>query len=274
MTVISVSDVRRTCGIGSSEISDADVEGIILEAESAVERYMNTKITAKEIIETLSSDMGVNSESIYLTQTPVLNVRAARVGTAEITPKFLDVYKGSGKVVLNSNAEKGTWDGTKDKNNSVKYLYGLLEDAPGETTTSAAINSGTGTSLTLASSGSFGTSDWIKIVGMDLNEEVTQIDAIDGNNITVDLYRNHETGSKVVKQDAPYVLKRFVNIIASMMMVARIVGESYTDIVGYGIEGFTVQKGEPYTQWRETYNQLDSERKRLLESLRPRTSVW
>ena len=65
-----------------------------------------------------------------------------------------------------------------------------------------------------------------------------------------------------------------MNLIASIALVARIVGESYTDIVGYNIGEMRVQKGEPYTQWRETANQLIKERDELMSriSIRPRVT--
>ena len=56
-------------------------------------------------------------------------------------------------------------------------------------------------------------------------------------------------------------------------MVARIVGQSYTDIVGYNIGEMRVQKGEPYTQWRETAVQLIKERNDLLGRIKARPCV-
>ena len=55
-------------------------------------------------------------------------------------------------------------------------------------------------------------------------------------------------------------------------MVARIVGQSYTDTVGYDLGELHVQKGEPYTQWRETAIQLIKERDEMYKmiSIRPR----
>ena len=58
-----------------------------------------------------------------------------------------------------------------------------------------------------------------------------------------------------------------MNIFAALAMVGRIVGESYTDIVGYNIEDFRVQKGEPYTQWRETAIQLIKERDLIMSKI-------
>ena len=55
-----------------------------------------------------------------------------------------------------------------------------------------------------------------------------------------------------------------MNYACAISMVARIVGESYTDTVGYGLGELNIQKGEPYTQWRETAVQLIKERDRLM----------
>ena len=39
---VDISSVRRTSGIGSSEISDDDVSAIITEVEPQLERFFNT----------------------------------------------------------------------------------------------------------------------------------------------------------------------------------------------------------------------------------------
>ena len=64
-----------------------------------------------------------------------------------------------------------------------------------------------------------------------------------------------------------------MNITCAIAMVARIVGESYTDIVGYTLGEMSVQKGEPYTQWRETATQLIKERDKILADIKPRPCV-
>ena len=110
---------------------------------------------------------------------------------------------------------------------------------------------------------------------MDGNREVAQINATPGTGaIVVDqLILAHELGSTVVKLQVSEIITKIMNICCALAMVARIVGESYTDIVGYNIGEFRVQKGEPYTQWRETATQLIKERDRLVAMIRPRPYI-
>ena len=83
----------------------------------------------------------------------------------------------------------------------------------------------------------------------------------------------HENASRVVLMQTPQIVDRLVQVIASLMMVARIVGESYDEIVGYTLGDMIIQKGEPYTQWRETATQLEKEKNSILLHLRQRPAM-
>ncbi|KKL54085.1 hypothetical protein LCGC14_2268970, partial [marine sediment metagenome] len=92
--------------------------------------------------------------------------------------------------------------------------------------------------------------------------------------IVVDqLIQTHVAGSKVVKLQISENFKKLMNLIASLALVARIVGESYKDIVGYTLSEMSVQKGEPYTQWRETAIQFIRERDDLMSRIKIRPFV-
>ncbi|MHA1302298.1 MAG: hypothetical protein ACTSPI_01165 [Candidatus Heimdallarchaeaceae archaeon] len=267
---ISVESVRRTCGIGSSEISDADVESIIDECEYQVERHYNTVFTPKEIIETRE---GNETKRLILRKNPVLTVRDLYIdGTQEDTANLI-VSRGSGKIELNTSATVSTFqDGTQ--RNVIKYIFGWLEESSTSTTTDAASVAGTSVALSVASETDFSTNDWVDVYGMDGNHEAAQVTGTDTGEITVDqLVYGHVSGSKVVKLQINENFKKLMNYCCAIAMVARIVGQSYTDIVGYNIGEMRVQKGEPYTQWRETAVQLIKERDKILADIKPRPCV-
>lgn len=268
---VTLASVRRTCGIGSSEISDTDIKAIIDECEPQVERYMNTSFTIKQRID-IKNGNGTNT--LMLMKNPVVSVRDLYIdGTQEDTAN-LHVYENSGKIILSSDATTSIFT-NKNKAISVKYLYGWMDESNYQTTTGAASTAGTSVSLTVADSSDFAQDDWVVIYSMDGNREVAQISSIaDGTHIAVDqLILAHESGSLVVKLQTREVFKKLINLVCGIACVARIVGQSYTDIVGYTLGELHVQKGEPYTQWRETAVQLIKERDMLLATLNPRPYI-
>ena len=268
-TYITVASVRRSCGILVGEISDDDVEDTITEVEAQIPRFFNTFYTPTERIDILNGD-GTNR--LLLDKNPVLSVRALKIdGTTEDVAN-LDVYKDSGYIFLNEDATTAIF--TDQKNAIVvKYLYGTVDLSSTTTSTSAAEVAGTSVSVVVADGSSFAENDWVEISGMDGNRETAQISSISLNTLTIDqLVLAHEASSTVTKIEINETFVKLMNIVASIALVARIVGQSYTDIVGYTLAEMHVQKGEPYTQWRETANQLIKERDDIMKriSIRPR----
>ena len=267
---ITIASVRRTAGIASSEINDDDVSAIISEVEPQIERYYNTVFTPKEIIEKRD---GNSTMRLILKKNPVLVVRDLYIDGDQEDTANLFVNKESGKIELNSDSTVSTFKkGTKK--NVIKYVYGFLEDSSTSTTTDTASTAGTSVALSVASKTGFSDDDWVEITGMDGHQESAQVTATDTGEITVDqLVYTHVSGSVVTKLQVMEVFKKLMNVTCSLAMVARIVGQSYTDIVGYNLTEFHVQKGEPYTQWRETANQLIKERDMLMSKIKARPCV-
>ncbi len=271
-TYVTVANVRRTCGIGSSEINNADAGDIIAEVEPQIERYFNTVFTPKERIDILD---GNGTIRIILDKNPLLGVRELKIDGDTEDPANLHVYRESGKIELDTTTDL-TNSTFKEKHQAIiiKYIHGWVEESSTETTTSAASTAGTSVALSVASESGFSANDWIEIYSMDGNKEAAKVSGTSGGVITVDqLVLAHESGSKVVKLQVNNIITKLMNIVCSLAMVARIVGQSYTDIVGYTMGEFSVQKGEPYTQWRETALQLMKERDRLMAMIKPRFYV-
>ncbi len=272
-TYVTVASVRRTVGIGSTQITDVDVGLIIAECEPQVERHFNTKFTPTERIDILD---GNGTTRLFVKQNPLLSVRALKIDGDTEDPAYLHVYKSSGKIVLDSTqALTNSIFKMGNQKVVVKYIYGFVQESSTSSTTSADEVAGTSVSIALVSITDFADEDWVEIYGMDGNREVAQINVTPGAGaIVVDqLVLAHESGSTVVKLEVSEIITKIMNICSALAMVARIVGESYTDIVGYNIGEFRVQKGEPYTQWRETATQLIKERDRLVAMIKPRPYI-
>ncbi len=263
-TYITVASVRRTVGIATAQISDADVGGFIDEAEPEIARFYNTFFTPTEKIEILDGD-GTNR--LLLNQNPLLSVRELKIeGTTE-DPANLEIWKDSGYIFLGEDATASYFVNKKNQI-VVKYIYGTVENSSVSTTTTAAEVAGTAVSVGVASETGFTALDWVEILGMDGKREVAQVSSTDTGILILDqLVQTHESGSTVTLLQINENFTKLMNIFAALAMVGRIVGESYTDIVGYNIDDFRVQKGEPYTQWRETAIQLIKERDLIMSRI-------
>jgi len=268
----TVAEVRRICGIASTEISDTDVGYMIVDAEAKIPRFFNTFFKPTEVIEINDGD-GTNRH--HLSKNPVLSVRELKIdGTAEDVDN-LEIQKASGYIFLGSGADTPTFI---EKRNAVvvKYIHGsVVISQTVKTTSSAAEVAGTAVSVAVASSTGFAEDDWVEIFGMDGLREVAQISSVtDSTNIVLDqLVLSHESGSTIVKLEIEHTFIELMNTVCAIACVARIIGQSYTDIVGYTLAELHVQKGEPYTQWREAANQLIRIRDDIMKRISIRPSV-
>lgn len=273
-TYITIASVRRTVGISSTAtMSDSDIGDVIAECEPQVARYYNTKFTPEERIDIYD---GNGTVRLMLGKNPLLAVRELKIDGDTEDPANLFINKESGKIVL---------DTTQSLTNSVfksgpnkirvKYIHGFMEESSSNTTTDADSTAGTSVALSVASESGFADNDWVEIYGMDGYREAAQISGspTTGEIVVDQLVQTHESGSKVVKLQIMNEITKLMNIIASIGIVARIIGQSATDIVGYTMSEFSVQKGEPYTQWRETVTQLIKERDMIMERIRPRMVI-
>ncbi len=269
-TYITVASVRRTVGIDTSDISDADVGSTITEVEAQVPRYFNTVFTPTEVIQISDGD-GTNR--LLIDHNPLLAVRELRIDDTEYDPDTLEVYKDARYIFLGQTSTTPVF-ANKRNSVAVKYVYGTLEHSKTiKTVTDAASVAGSSIVLSVTSGSSFTVGNWIEILGMDGNREAAEITGAGASSITVDkLLLAHESGSNVFELVTSPNFTKLMNIIAGIAMGVRVIGESSTDITGYELGELRVQKGEPYTQWREQINQLIAERNDMMKriSIRPR----
>jgi len=268
----TVAEVRRICGIAAAEISDTDVGLMIVDAEAKIPRFFNTYFKPTEVIEI---NDGEGTSRHHLEKNPVLGVRALKIDGTTVDPDDLELQKESGYIFLGTGAEVPTFS---SKRNSVvvKYVYGsVIHSQTVSTTSSAATIAGTGVSVSVASETGFAENDWVEILGMDGYREAAKITATGVGSITLDqLVLTHESGSSIVKLEVEHIFIELMNTVCAIACVARIIGQSYTDIVGYTLAEMHVQKGEPYTQWRETANQLIKQRDEMMSRISIRPAIF
>ena len=272
MTYITADDVRRASGAPTSLISDTLIDGAITIVEKEMERWMNTAFKPTVRIEHRD---GNSLPRLFTLKNPLLSVRALTLNTStSITPSYLNWEKSSGKVELSNDAEAGNF--TSGQNNTfIKYLYGLMEESSTNTLTTAASTAGTTVSLTVSDESDFADKDWVEIYGMDGNQEVAQISGDPTTNtIVVDqLVQAHESGSSIVKLQIPYYIKRFMEIEAAIYVAIYAIGGTYTFNTSYSLGELTVNKGEPYPQWREVIQRMINERKMRKATIKIRPCI-
>ena len=272
MTYITADDVRRASGAPTSLISDTLIDGAITIVEAEMERWMNTAFKPTVRIEHRD---GNSLPRLFTLKNPLLSVRALTLNTStSITPSYLNWEKQSGKVELTNDAEAGNF--TSGQNNTfIKYLYGLMEESSTNTLTTAVSTAGTTVSLTVSDESDFADKDWVEIYGMDGNQEVAQISGDPtANTIVVDqLVQAHESGSSIVKLQIPYYIKRFMEIEAAIYVAIYAIGGTYTFNTSYSLGELTVNKGEPYPQWREVIQRMINERKMRKATIKIRPCI-
>jgi len=272
MTFITADDVRRASGAPASLITDALINEAITIIEDEMKRWMNSAFVPTQRIEHRN---GNSLPRMFTMKNPLLAVRALTINdSTSITPAYLYIEKQSGKITLSKDAESGTFtDGTS--NTFIKYLYGLMEESTTNTTSTADTTAGSSVSMTVSSITGLADGDWLEIYGMDGKREVAQIsgDPATGAIVLDQLVYSHESGSIVVKLQIPYYIKRFMEIEAAIYVAVYAIGGTYTFNTSYSLGELSVNKGEPYPQWREVIQRMINERKMRKATIRIRPSI-
>ena len=270
---VTVDNVRVACGITTQFISDSDMQELLEYMEFEIEQYINIRFLPYTIIEQHEGD---ESERLILKKSPVLKVRELKIDTTTVDVDDLRIDNNAGIIWLTTAADIGSFSRRTNERNlvRVKYDYGMLEVTTTQTTTDAAEVAGDSVVVAVADATGFSTNDQIQIQGMDSKQEVCKITGVSSNNITVDnLSISHEAGSLVTLMRIPKAAERLMIVACAMAAVARVVGQSFDEITGYSIGDLQVQKGEPYTQWREVNIQLQKEYKLLLQHFPIRSAI-
>ena len=271
---VTIESVRTACGITTKFITDADMSELLEYMEEEIEQFINTRFQPFTVIE---QHNGNDSERLILRHNPVLKIRQLNIDGTDQDLDAIRCDSEPGIIWLTTEAAAGSFITKSTERNliRIKYDYGLLEKTTTQTTTDAAELEGDSVVIAVADATSFEADDYIEITGMDSMKEVTRISSITDNNITVDnLSTGHEAGSLITRMRVPKVAERLMLVACSMAAVARVVGQSFDEITGYSLSELSVQKGEPYTQWREVTTQLQKEYNKLLTHFRIRPSIF
>jgi len=270
---ITADEVREASGAPTTLISDSEINGFIDFVEPEMERWLNTRFEPTETIMRLD---GTGSNRFFVERNPLLSVRDLYSDDNQEDVSTLEIYFDSGKVSLGTDSDSSIF---VEKQNSIvcKYIYGMvIEDF--SITAMANTNAETAaTSVTIEvpSTTGFTNGDWIKISGMDGNQEVCKITALVADtSITVDeIVFDHEASSRIVKMIIPDYIRRYMVIEAAIAVAINAIGATYTFNASYNLPELSVVKGVPYTHWRESYDKLIKERKMRKDRIKPRPLI-
>jgi len=269
---VTVAEARVVSGISSTLISDNDMTELIEDIEYQVESYLNCNLTPASEID--SSDGNAKPTS-FTNRAPLLSLRELRINDVDVDITTVD-FKKSGyiRLLFENGATEATFSRFRKKV-FIRYVHGRVAwDKLTETTSTAALAVGTSVNIAVASETGFAVNDWIEIKSMDGNIEAARITATSSNQITVDeLVFAHETSALIRLLKIDLKILRMIKVLVAIAAITRAVGQSFDEITGYSINEFQVQKGEPFTQFREAIIRFDQQAKDLFSKIRPTPGI-
>lgn len=273
---VTVKEVRQISGITSTEIDDDDITDMICRKEEEMELRLNTVLSPQIAIDRQD---GSNRDIIFTKRSPLLSLRSMKSQDTSLTIQNLR-FERSGKIRTSLNSTQrvfSTFPQIKDSM-IIEYYFGDVDFPTSggvSTTTDAASTAGSSVDLSTADTTDFKVDDWVEVFGTDGFWESALVTAISANtSITVDvLGYTHVSGSHIRKLVPNRTVTEFIMLEVALMLFGREVGQSFDDITGYTLTEMQVQKGEPFTQWREAYRQNIERWKILKNTVRRRMSI-
>jgi len=270
---VTPDECRSYSGISTDLINDADMTEMIKDIEYQVEKYLNCDLTPVVRIENRDGNRKFN---MFTDRSPLLSLRALTINDQVIDITSVKFHK-TGKIEFINSANISNTRGFTGLQNKVfiKYVHGRVTyDKLVNTETTANSIVGTSIALSVSSESGFMVDDWVEISSLDGNTEYAQVTVVASNTITVDeLVLTHLSGATVKRSQINLTIKRLIKLWVAIMAINRAVGQSFDEITGYTMGEFQVQKGEPFTQFRESIIRFENQARDLMNSLRPTPGI-
>lgn len=270
---VTVAAIRLLTGLSTTIIDDNDLIAIGEDIEYQTEKTLNCNLTPTLEIEVQD---GVAKRRIFTRRAPLLSLRALTINDTAVTLNTTTVdVKRSGMITLLASTDPGNFTRLK-KTINLKYIHGRVAwDKVTKTTLSSDASAGASVALAVGDEAGFtNNDDWVEISSFNGNLEVSQITGSGADEITVDqLVFDHTSGATVRLLKIDPTILRYIKVWTSIAAVTRAVGQSFDDITGYTMGEFQVQKGEPFTQFRETIVRLEKQAEWLQSRVRPAPGI-
>ena len=264
MTYTTADHVYDKVGITGNEINPTQMARILEQADAEVDRIMNTTSNPKK---TMEIQDGQQFNYTHIRKLPLLKVLNVEIDQTPISLSNLRFYP-EGKIQLLPTAEQTYfYRNNLLRNVKIKFIWGWLEESTTNQETQSDNIPGIGQTVSVEDGTKFAQGDWIRIVGLDGWEEVTQINSLNSNDLNCDLIYSHLSSSMVIKLQVPRVVELLAGAIAAIMSALYMIGQTYTFATSYQTPDYQVTKGVPYPHFQKNLDSWVGERDYLIKSL-------
>jgi hypothetical protein len=272
---ITEDEVRNYQGLNDQDIGEAPIQDFILQAEEEAEDITHQKWVPTQEIERKEGHPG--KRLLMLDNRPVTQVLQVRrkedeSNFTDLDPNNLEIQNNNGRIVLTENAEENTWNTQGLQRNIIKYSYADMNEDQTALTDTVSSNSSGDTVVEVEDSSLFSDDDYVKIHGIDGNEEIVQVSSTttgSPDTITVEeLQIDHTSGSSVVLMTPPETALNLIKVLASIRVAAYKIGGTQDFQSSYNLGDLEVTKGEPYPPFKQLLPEFKNERDFLVNKLK------
>lgn len=272
---ITVDEVRNYQGLNDQDIGDAPVTTFIEQAEEEAERITHQRWIPEQVIERKEGHPG--KRLLVLDNRPITQVLQVRRkedtdSFTDLDPNNLNIENNTGRIVLTEDAQENTWNTQGYQRNIIKYTYADMREDQTALTDTVSTNSSGDTTVEVEDSSLFSSDDYVKIHGIDGNQEIVQVSNTSTgtpDTITVEeLQLDHESGSSVVLMKPPKAAINLIKVLASIRVAAYKIGGTQDFQSSYNLGDLEVTKGEPYPPFKQLLPEFKNERDYLVNKLK------
>lgn len=260
MVILTKSQVRSVCGVGTDIVDDTTLDAIISEIESKTINYFGVYTTPKKVIEILD---GNNRSSIMVNKPYILKILELKIKDTSLDLSNI-LIKPKSSIIEIDNTQNPYIFSAYPNGIKVKYLSAFMEfDRDNLTETTTAVESGSDVIIEVDDESLFSANDWVMIEGTDGKREIAQVTGVSADNstITVDLLvQDHIAESLVTLMKTEESLVQFLLYETGLTTAITAVGGSYNFATGYTFPEYSVQKGVPYQHFVKAIDDLEKQR--------------
>lgn len=268
MAYIDIQSVRTAGGFPDDLISDDQIRHAIQIVEEQAERFMGTYFSPRLKIDYLD---GTGENYLFTNRNPVLRVDYIESNEVSISPEDVVISRESGKITLKRTASTSSFLGVPE-GVIIQYWTAYLLPNDDYKHVDDDVDKGSDVEIELDNTSNLLVGDWVQFQSRTgyTSAKITNIN-YSTQKITVDkLVVDIKENTIVNKLILPTYLKRLIELESTIYLAINAVGATYVFNAGYSIPEFSVQKGVPYTHWKESIEKAIRERDTLMKTIKPR----
>lgn len=241
--LVTYTQVRTQCGVGSDITSDADITALITEIEKKTLSHLKVYKTPTKQLEIRD---GNGKNTLRLNKPYVWKVLKLETQNTNIDLDNVTIDPISNIITID-NTQNPYYFFPYQNSIKIKYLSAFMEKTTTITESDADIEVGTSVAISVDSETGFAVDDWVLIEGLDGKREAAKITATDTGEITVDeLVQDHEADSVITKLQTHELLTQFVLYESAVAVGINAIGGSYSFATNVVNEGMSASYGVPH----------------------------